>query len=150
MACRWSISPYDSPLSDCSPRIILPSRTIAALGSAPCSGDVGSAVAIARSWSRKALPATHTALLTMAAPTEAIALLQSLARPRLSGDGVRVGMVAQAELEGIEAQLLGKFIHRALDGEAAGGCTRTARERRRHGVGAHELVHALVIRTRVR
>src|SRR5258707_10899766 len=61
---------------------------------------------------------------------DAIAVEQAIARPWQAVLLVVVGVVAQTELDRIEAERLGELIHRRFEGEAAG-----AEARPTHGLG---------------
>src|SRR5439155_22159919 len=81
--------------------------------------------------------------------TALVAFLQALARPGVAAGGVNVSVVAQPQLQWVKAELVGKFIHGALQREHLGCLARATRKGRRHRVGVDEPVDDLVVRAGV-
>ena len=80
----------------------------------------------------------------------AIAREQLLARPRQIVGLVAIGVVEDAQLHGVHAELHGELVHRALERESARDVTGRAHRRRRVRMHADEAVTREDVRARVR
>src|SRR5207237_8704320 len=88
------------------------------------------------------------------APAEArgglrVALAQLLARPRLAARGLGVGVVAKAQLERIDSELVGELVHRALEREGAATLARRALEGGRADVHLRHAMARRAVRARI-
>src|SRR5215471_21288808 len=101
------------------------------------------------------MPVFHRARLGFAAlPLKAlgattVALLQRFAGKWLVFLLFPVGVVAQSQLDGVEAKFVAELVHRRLEGEGSAGLAGSASEGRRRYVEAYEAVRRLHVGARV-
>src|SRR5438132_1686037 len=105
---------------------------------------------IASSFCRNARQAASTAEATLAAVSEPLGPQLVAATQRLAGEGlafgwIGLGVVLQAEIDGIDAQLVRQLVDGGLQGEAAARFAGRAHVRRGADVEAHQTMSGLYV-----